>query len=275
MTIDELICYGKKYIHKTQAEMLLAVLLNVNTLELLLMLDKSVDDNICEEYKKQVSLIKEKKPIQYVIGNVNFYGNIFKVNENVLIPRFETEELVENTINYINQYFSKPIKVIDLGCGSGAIGLSIKKKVLDVDVTLLDISREALIVAQENANSLELDVRFIQSDMWDKVDDKYDVIISNPPYIRNDEEIEDIVRDNEPHIALYGGNDGLMMYRKIRKDILSHANDTFLLALEIGDLQREDVTKIFSDIENVKIVCKKDLQGRDRMVFVFRNIDIL
>ena len=275
MTIDELICYGKKYIHKTQAEMLLAVLLNVNTLELLLMLDKSVDDNICEEYKRQVSLIKEKNPIQYVIGNVNFYGNIFKVNENVLIPRFETEELVENTINYINQYFSKPVKVIDLGCGSGAIGLSIKKKVLDVDVTLLDISREALIVAQENANSLGLDVRFIQSDMWDKVDDKYDVIISNPPYIRNDEEIEDIVRDNEPHIALYGGNDGLMMYRKIRKDILSHANDKFLLALEIGDLQREDVTKIFSDIENVKIVCKKDLQGRDRMVFVFRNIDIL
>ena len=275
MTIDELICYGKKYIHKTQAEMLLAVLLNVNTLELLLMLDKSVDDNICEEYKRQVSLIKEKNPIQYVIGNVNFYGNIFKVNENVLIPRFETEELVENTINYINQYFSKPVKVIDLGCGSGAIGLSIKKKVLDVDVTLLDISREALTVAQENANSLGLDVRFIQSDMWDKVDDKYDVIISNPPYIRNDEEIEDIVRDNEPHIALYGGNDGLMMYRKIRKDILSHANDKFLLALEIGDLQREDVTKIFSDIENVKIVCKKDLQGRDRMVFVFRNIDIL
>lgn len=274
MTVDELICYGKKYIHKTQAEMLLAVLLNVNALELLIMLDKKIDNDLCEEYKHKVDLIKEKKPIQYVIGNVNFYGNIFQVDESVLIPRFETEELVENTINYINKYFSLPVNVIDLGCGSGVIGLSIKKKISSTNVTLLDISKDALIVARKNANNLGLDVQFIESDMWDKVDDKYDIIISNPPYIRNDEEIEDIVKDSEPHIALYGGDDGLMMYRMIRKDILSHVKEKFLLALEIGDLQRDDVTKIFSDIEDVKIICKKDLQGRDRMIFIFRNIDI-
>ena len=271
MTVEELLCFAKEHIHKTQAEMLLATILNVNSLELLLMLDKHIDDNICNEYKEKVIMIKENKPIQYVIGNVNFYGNIFKVNKNVLIPRFETEELVEKTINYIKEYFNYPINIIDLGCGSGCIGISLKKKLKNVSVTLLDISKEALEVAKENAISLNVDVNFLESDMWDKVNDKYDVIISNPPYIRNDEQIEDLVRCNEPHLALYGGVDGLDFYRKIRLDLLTHVRDRFLVALEIGDLQKDDVTKIFSDIPNVDIITKKDLQGRDRMVFIIRK----
>lgn len=274
MTVEELLCFAKKHIHKTNAEMLLATLLNVNSLELLFMLDKIIDDKICNQYKEKVLLIKNNKPIQYVIGNVNFYGNIFKVNENVLIPRFETEELVENTITYIKKYFNYPIKIIDLGCGSGCIGISLKKKLTDVSVTLLDISSDALIVAKDNAKKLNCDVDFLLSDMWSNVTNKYDVVISNPPYIRDDEEIEDIVRDNEPHLALYGGTDGLDLYRKIRKNLLEHVNDKFLLALEIGDLEKEDVIKIFDDIPNVKIIAKKDLSNRDRMIFVFRNIDI-
>ena len=274
MTVDELLCFGKKYIHKTQAEMLLAILLNVNTLELVFILKKIIPEEICNEYKKKILLIKDNKPIQYVIGNVNFYGNIFKVNENVLIPRFETEELVENTIEYIKKYFNYPISVIDLGCGSGCIGLSLKKKLSNIDVTLLDISEDALKVSRENALDLSCDVDFIQSDMWENVHDRYDVIISNPPYIRNDEEIEDLVFDNEPHLALYGGEDGLDLYRKIRKDLLNHANNRFMLALEIGDLQKDEVINIFNDIENVKIIAKKDLSNRDRMIFIFRNIDI-
>ena len=274
MTVEELLCFAKKHIHKTKAEMLLAALLNINTLELLLILDKKVNDTISSQYKEKVLLIEKNKPIQYVIGNVNFYGNIFKVNENVLIPRFETEELVENTIMYIRKYFSYPIKIIDLGCGSGCIGLSLKKKLDNVSVTLLDISKDALDVAKVNAQDLGCDVNYILSDMWENVDGKFDVVISNPPYIRNDEEIEEIVKDNEPHLALYGGIDGLDLYRKIREDILNHVNDKFMLALEIGDREKEDVVKIFSDIENVKIITKKDLAKRDRMVFVFRNIDI-
>jgi len=274
MTVEELISFGKSHIHKTQAEMLLAILLDVNTLELLLMLDERVSDSIVKEYQEKVMLIKNNEPIQYVIGNVNFYGNIFKVNKNVLIPRFETEELVENTLEYIKKYFDYPIKIIDLGCGSGAIGITLNKKIDNAKVTLLDISHDALLVAKENATSLNADVSFIESDMWDKVEDKYDVIISNPPYIRNDEEIEDIVKENEPHIALYGGYDGLDLYRKIRKNLQEHANDRFMLALEIGDLQRETVTNIFSDIPDVRIVAKQDLSGRDRMIFVFRNVDL-
>lgn len=273
MTIEELICYGKKYIHKTNAEMLLANLLNVNTLELIFMLEHKVDEKIVEKYKEEVLMVKDNKPIQYVIGNVNFYGNIFKVNKNVLIPRFETEELVENTIFFVKKYFNERVNIIDLGCGSGCIGLSLKKKI-NCNVTLLDISNNALNVAKDNAKSLDCDVNFILSDMWDNVKGKFDVVISNPPYIRNNEEIEDIVRENEPHLALFGGIDGLDLYRKIRKNILDHVNDKFMLALEIGDREKDDVIKIFSDIENVKIIAKKDLSNRDRMIFVFRNIDI-
>lgn len=273
MTVEELICYGKKYISKTYVEMLLASLLSVNALELLLILDQKVDEENIKKFQKMVEAIRNNKPIQYVIGNVNFYGNTFIVNENVLIPRFETEELVENTINYIKKYFSDNSKVIDLGCGSGAIGLTLKKKISNLDVTLLDISKEALEVAKLNANNLNCEVKFIESDMWNNVLDKYDVVISNPPYIRTNEEIEDIVKNNEPHLALYGGEDGLDLYRKIRNDILNHVNKEFLIAFEIGDLQKEEVTKIFNDIEGVNIYCKKDLQGRDRMLFISNKID--
>ena len=271
MTVDELLVFGKSHIHKTQAEMLLAILLNVNSLELLLMLDKVVDNDIALKYKEQVLMVKDNTPIQYVIGNVDFYGNKFIVNKNVLIPRFETEELVENTINLIKENFNYPINIIDLGCGSGCIGLSLKKKLDNANVTLLDISKDALNVARENANILGCDVNFIESDMWDKVDGKYDVIISNPPYIRNDEEIEKLVYDNEPHLALFGGLDGLDLYRKIRNNILNHVNEHFLISFEIGDEQKEDVVSLFSDLDNVEIITKKDLSNRDRMVFILKK----
>ena len=271
MTVEDLIVYGKSKISSTHAKMLLAVLLNVNSLELLTMLDFIVEDKIVVDYKQKVQKIHDKEPIQYVIGNVNFYGNTLKVNSAVLIPRFETEELVENVLNFIQYDFFDAKKVIDLGCGSGAIGLTIKQKYPDMDVTLLDISSAALEVAHENATSLRLDVNFINSDMWNNVQGQYDIIVSNPPYIRTDEQIQDIVRDNEPAIALYGGKDGLDCYRKIRNGLLNHISQKFLLAMEIGDLQKNDVVSLFSDIPNVEIVTKKDLQGRDRMVFVLRK----
>ena len=271
MTVEELLVYGKKYIHKSHAEMLLSLLLNVNTLELLLMLETKVSEDIVNKYKKQVLMVKDNMPIQYVIGNVNFYGNNFIVNKSVLIPRFETEELVENTIKLINEYFTLPVNILDIGCGTGCIGLSLKKKLENCSLTLLDISKEALEVAKENANNLNIEATFIESNMWDNVCDKYDVIISNPPYIRDDEEIEEIVYNNEPHIALFGGKDGLDYYREIRKRLLNHVNDRFLLSLEIGDLQKEDVVNIFSDIESTKIITKKDLSGRDRMVFIIKS----
>jgi len=273
MTVEDLIIYGKKTVHSTHAKMLLADLLEINPLELLNYLDKEIDEEIVNNYKKRIEALSSKKPIQYVIGNVNFYGNKFKVNENVLIPRFETEELVENTLKYIDDIFSsKDLKVIDLGCGSGCIGITLKNKKPNLNVTLLDISPKALEVAKQNATDLKIDVTLVENDMLEGLNEKYDVIISNPPYIKENEEIEDIVKNNEPHLALYAGIDGLDCYRKILKEAPNHVNKDFLIAFEVGESQKEDViTLATAYFPKATIITKKDMQERDRMVFIYQK----
>lgn len=275
MTIEELIIYGKGKIHSDYAKMLLADLIGVNPLELLTMLDRKVDDNIVNIFKSKVAQVEEKKPVQYVIGNVNFYGNIFKVNKNVLIPRFETEELVDNTINYINSFFdTNNLDIIDLGTGSGCIGLTLKKNIPNSRVTLLDISKNALEVAKENADNLNLEVELLNNDMLEGIDKKFDIIISNPPYIKLDEEIEDLVKDNEPHLALYGGVDGLEYYKKILAKAKDNVKDKYLIAFEIGDTLRNDIINLAKEyFPNSNIVAKKDIYERDRMIFI-SNLDI-
>ena len=275
MTVEELIVYGKKYTSSTHAKMLLATFLEVNPLELLTILDKVIDESIVNLYKESLKALSENRPIQYVIGSVNFYGLKFKVNENVLIPRFETEELVENIKNYLEKKNITNPKILDLGCGSGVIGLTLKHFFKDADVTLVDISDEALEIARDNAKSLDLDINFIKSDWFQNVAlDKYDVIVSNPPYIKTDEEIEEIVRDNEPHLALYGGLDGLDCYRSILKDINNYLKDDYLIAFEIGYLEGEELKLLVENtIPNSKVTIKKDLSNKDRMLFVEKNND--
>lgn len=275
MTVEELIVYGKGKTSSDHAKMLLSSYLDVNPLELLTILDKEVDSDIEKLYKSSLEALKENKPIQYVIGNVNFYGLKFIVNKNVLIPRFETEELVEQVVEYAKDLNKDKIKILDLGCGSGAIGLTLKSILKDSEVTLIDISKEALEVAKLNANNLNLDVTFIESDWFSNVGlDKYDIIVSNPPYIRTDEEIEEIVKNNEPSLALYGGIDGLDCYRKILANIKPYLNDKFLIAFEIGESQKEEIYDIVNKyLKDVEIICKKDLYGRNRMIFVRNKID--
>ncbi len=273
MTVEELIIYGKQFIHSTHAKMLLADLLGINPLELLNHLDKVVEPDLIEKYKQKVDLVKNQKPVQYVIGNVNFYGNSFFVNESVLIPRFETEELVENTLNYIDKLFpNKNLKVIDLGCGSGCIGITLKKKISSLEVTLLDISKDALEIAKQNANSLHTEVTFLENDMLENIEGKFDVMISNPPYIKENEKIEDIVKNNEPHIALYAGKDGLDYYRKILKEAPKHVNEKFLIAFEIGMDQKDAVMNLAKEsFPNACIISKKDMQEKDRMIFIYQE----
>ena len=275
MTVEELIVYGKGKTSSDHAKMLLSSYLDVNPLELLTILDKEVDSDIEKLYKSSLEALKENKPIQYVIGNVNFYGLKFIVNKNVLIPRFETEELVEQVVEYTKDLNKDKIKILDLGCGSGAIGLTLKSILKDSEVTLTDISTDALEVAKLNANNLNLDVTFIESDWFSNIKlEKYDIIVSNPPYIRTDEEIEEIVKNNEPSLALYGGVDGLDCYRKILANIKPYLNNKFLIAFEIGESQKEEIYDIVNKyLKDIEITCKKDLYGRNRMIFVRNKVD--
>lgn len=275
MTVEELIVYGKGKTSSDHAKMLLSSYLDVNPLELLTILDKEVDSDIEKLYKSSLEALKENKPIQYVIGNVNFYGLKFIVNKNVLIPRFETEELVEQVVEYTKDLNKDKIKILDLGCGSGAIGLTLKSILKDSEVTLTDISKDALEVAKLNANNLNLDVTFIESDWFSNVKlEKYDIIVSNPPYIRTDEKIEEIVKNNEPSLALYGGVDGLDCYRKILANIKPYLNNKFLIAFEIGESQKEEIYDIVNKyLKDIEITCKKDLYGRNRMIFVRNKND--
>ncbi len=214
-------------------------------------------------------MLAEGEPLQYIIGNVNFCGNTIKVNSHVLIPRFETELLVDKTVNYIKTYFNMPVKIIDLGTGSGAIAITLKKK-LESTVEAIDISSEALKVARENALLNNVSINFYESDMLDNVTGKYDVIISNPPYVAYDEEIDDVVRNNEPAIALFAENNGLEFYEKILSKAKNNINAKALIALEIGRSQGKAVEQIARNyFPNAEIRVEKDFPGEDRFVFVF------
>ena len=274
MTVDNLLFFAKQHIHSDHAKILLAELLNKNPLELLTCLEETVPEETVEIYKKEVMALEEGKPLQYVIGNVNFYGNKFYINENVLIPRFETEELVEQTTEYIKKFFTEPVDIIDLGCGSGVIGLTLEQKVSTNSVDLIDISEKALEVTKINKENLNSKANLIQSDMFENINKKYDVIISNPPYIKTTEEIEDIVLNNEPHLALFAGVDGLDCYKKIINNLPNHMKDKCLVAFEIGMTQAKDITNLAKEVlGNIKVEVKKDLSGKDRMLFIFKNLE--
>lgn len=227
-------------------------------------LKKYYKGNIDDAIKR----LNEGEPVQYIVGEVDFCGNILKVNKNVLIPRFETEELVEQTSKYINNYFSNKVEILDIGTGSGAISISLKKKT-NANITATDISKEALEVAKENAKLNQVDINFINTNIYENIDNKFDVVISNPPYISYEEDIMDIVKNNEPHLALYADNNGLYFYEEILKNIKNILKEKYLIAFEIGEKQFNDIKK-YKEIylpESI-ITCKKDLQGRDRMVFI-------
>ena len=222
------------------------------------------------DIKEAIKRLNNNEPVQYIVGNVDFYGYIFDVNKNVLIPRRETEELTEKVLKRI-QEFTKPV-IIDVGTGSGAIAVALSKK-LDTHVYASDISNDALEVAKKNSFNNEANVSFLQGDMLEpyiKNNIKVDVIVSNPPYIKENEVIEDIVKNNEPHLALYAKNDGLEFYESILKNAKKVLNDKFLIAFEIGESQANDVKDLAKKYLNDVIVeIEKDLSDKDRFVFVY------
>ena len=226
------------------------------------------EDNL----EKAIKRLESGEPVQYIIGDVDFYGNILKVNKNVLIPRRETEELVEKTIAYIKKYLNENISILDIGTGSGCIPITIKKLMPNINMNSVDISKEALDVAKENAKINNVEVNFINSNIFSEINDKYDCIISNPPYIRYDEPIMDIVKNNEPHIALYADDNGLSFYKEIINNSDKYLNNKFIIAFEIGEEQGEDIINIAKQkYPNSKILLEKDMQHLDRFVFIINE----
>ena len=260
------------------AKVLFYHLANKEPHELYLMYDEEVDKDLEKQFLMGMEEYYNGRPIQYIKGVETFFGRDFKVNENVLIPRYETEELVENILYRIDDYFSgyKNITLCDVGTGSGAIAISLALEEPKLKVYATDISDLALTVAEENANNLKADVEFLVGDMLQPLivkNLKVDIFDSNPPYIPQEQEIEAVVKDNEPHVALFGGNDGLYFYRKIFEGVNELLNERALLAFEMGfdqrELMEEALQKYFPN-DPYEII--KDINGKDRMLFIYRNL---
>ena len=227
-----------------------------------------IDNNILDRLDEYTNRLLSGEPVQYIIGNVDFYGNTIKVNKNVLIPRFETELLVEKTIKLIRNKYKDKINILDIGTGSGCIAITLSKEV-NSNVVGCDISTSAIALAKENAALNNTLVDFIESDVFSNIIDKYDVIISNPPYISKDEKIMDIVYNNEPHTALFADNNGLYFYDIILRECKKYLKDNFIIAFEIGESQGNDIIDLCNKyLDNINTWVEKDLSGRDRYIFI-------
>ena len=219
--------------------------------------------------KLTMSLLEKDYPVQYIIGYVDFYGLKINVNEFTLIPRYETEYLIELTLKEIKKLNPDNPKILDLCTGSGAIGLTLKSLLPSSEVTLSDISKDALMVANKNKNELNLDVNIIESDLFKNIQGKFDVIISNPPYVMTNETLpKDVLY--EPHLALYSGPKGIDHIEEIFKNIKSHLNNKYLIALEINEKSEPDITNLIKTYfeKNINYKFMKDLAGKTRYLFI-------
>ena len=232
----------------------------------------ALQQEVTEEEKQFVEEIFKKLaehiPAQYIIGHAEFFGMQLKVDERVLIPRPETEELVKLILT---ENLKDNLKVLDIGTGSGAIALALAKNRPDWSVTAADISRDALELATENAKRQDLDLTFIRTDCFSEMSSKYDIIVSNPPYISRADEVEVglNVLHSEPHLALFADEDGLAIYRKIAEGSKDYLTDGGKIYLEIGYKQGQSVPALFMEnLPEKRVRTLKDQFGQDRMVVI-------
>ena len=245
----------------------------LETNALYMKMNEEISDDIIEKFNKIFDIyLFDNKPIQYLIGTSCFYGYDFIVNENVLIPRYETEELVENILYRYDEHFGgKRVDVCDLATGSGCIAISLALEEKNMKVVASDISSEALEVAKKNNQKFNANVEFLQGDMLEPLRGrKFDIFVSNPPYIPLDEEVMSLVKDNEPNIALFGGNDGLKFYRIILSGIKPLLKDKSMICFEHGYDKKEEMIKLAKTyFPKSKVEVLKDLEGKDRMTFIY------
>lgn len=263
---------------RIDAEMIMMFLLSINKQQLFIKYPALLDEKSCESYFKLIDIRAAGMPVQYITGEQEFMGISFKVNENVLIPRQDTETLVEEIINMVKDQKKDPrggYQILDLCCGSGAIGVSLCKYLKNVKVTAADISGKALPVARENAQNAGVikQMKFVEGDLFGALrkgigGTKFHIIASNPPYIKRDiiPGLQREIAEHEPLIALDGGEDGLKFYRRILAEAPDFLRPAGMLFLEIGHDQAEAVAGLARDMDrfdDIEVI--KDLAGNDRV----------
>ena len=252
---------------------------------LMYMLDESpqlFSNNLSEQLSKDkqdkyFSLIekhiKEDVPLSHLVGFEYFYDRKYKVTKDVLSPRMETEELIYKVIEYVKATNKNNLKILDLCTGSGIIAITLKKELENIflEIVASDISDAALKVAKENAIMNEAEVKFIQSDIFENINEKFDIIVSNPPYIAYNDKItmEDNVLNYDPHLALFAEEDGMYFYREIVENAKEYLEEDGIVFFEIGYDQREKILKLAND-NGFKAEVYKDINGRDRMAILVR-----
>jgi len=262
--------------YQIDSQILLSKAMDKDRIFILTHRDMPVEGGSAEEYRKLIEMREKKMPVKYILGECEFMGYMFKVREGVLIPRPDTEVLVENLIALVKERGYR--KICDVCTGSGIIGITVARECEETEVLCLDISSVALETAMENAKDLGVSerVEVVFSDLLEHALDrelKFDVIVSNPPYIRTSD-IEGLmadVKEYEPFEALCGGDDGLEFYRKITEQSTLLLRKDGMLAFEIGYDQRADVMDILAEKGFGNITSAKDLSGNDRVVLGFRN----
>lgn len=280
MNIKEAIKLGVDELNKNnideanlKVKMLLSYILDKPKEYLIINAEERIIKSNEKKFIKGIGKLKRNVPIQYVIHKQEFMGYEFYVDENVLIPQPDTEVLVEEVIKIAKEFIKmhkegKEIEILDLCTGSGAIGISLSKILgEDAFVTVSDISEEILDIVEINCRKNIANLRMVPSDLFDNIYGKFDIIVSNPPYIETDV-IKTLSKEvqNEPVFALDGGQDGLDFYRRIIKDAKNFLRENGFLALEIGYNQRESVEKLLKENNYKNIYSKKDLGGNDRIV---------
>lgn len=235
------------------------------------LLEKYNEDELDNIYEKLLN----DYPIQYLIGDVDFLNTKIIVNENVLIPRYETELLVSKLIDYIKKFNLDSSNILDLCTGSGCISISLKKNLSNSNVTGVDISIDAINVAKNNASLNQVDVEFMGKDVLSdyNYNKKFSVIVSNPPYVKLDEEVSNNTK-YEPKMALYPGEDDTLFYKKILDNSKNILEKKSIIAFEIGMSQAEDIIKYAKNIyRDARIEVQKDYNNRDRFIFIFNNCE--
>lgn len=278
MTVREILQYGKHALEdsrneyaKYESRVLLEEVLGIKYMQMLVNPDASVSSEAENRYKEMLEKRRQHYPLQYILGYAHFMDYTFIVNEHVLIPRNDTEVLVEAVDQLLNSkaFESRSVSLLDLCCGSGCIGISLKLYHDNVNLALCDISKDALEVASRNLKKYQLDAALLESDLFTNVKEQYSIIVCNPPYIERDviPTLMPEVKDYEPMQALDGGVSGLDFYQAILADVHQYLNRDGYLFFEIGYNQGQAVSGLMKNAGFCDVCVKKDYAGLDRIVY--------